>query len=65
LLSGARSGGTVTDAARRLTEGYPTGALAEFAIAGPWWQLDGGGGQLVRFVTPRDIGAGDLPDAAT
>jgi phosphohistidine phosphatase len=65
LLSGARNGGTVTDAARRLTEGYPTGALAEFAIAGPWWQLDGGGGQLVRFVTPRDIGAGDLPDAAT
>jgi len=39
----------------RLMEKYPPGALAEFAIAGPWWQLDAGGGQLVRFLTPRDL----------
>jgi len=39
----------------RLMEKYPPGALAEFAIAGPWWQLDAGGGRLVRFLTPRDL----------
>ena len=53
---------TVTDAMRqdtptirRLAEGYPTGALAEFSIAGPWWQLDRGGAQLLRFLAPRDL----------
>jgi phosphohistidine phosphatase len=39
----------------RLTEKYPPGALAEFAIAGPWWQLNAGRGRLVRFLTPRDL----------
>lgn len=41
--------------ARRLAEGYPTGALAEFTIAGPWGQLGEGGGRLVRFLAPRDL----------
>lgn len=41
--------------ARRLTEGYPTGALAEFTIAGHWGQLQDGGGRLVRFLAPRDL----------
>jgi phosphohistidine phosphatase len=41
--------------ARRLTEGYPTGALAEFTVAGPWGQLQDGGGRLVRFLAPRDL----------
>lgn len=40
--------------AARLAEGYPTCALAEFAIAGPWWGLDAGGGRLIRFLTPTD-----------
>jgi phosphohistidine phosphatase len=40
---------------RRLAEGYPTGALAEFAIAGPWWQLEQGGAALMRFLVPRDL----------
>ena len=43
----------------RLAEGYPTGALAEFSIAGPWATLGEGGGRLQHFVAPRD-----LPDIA-
>lgn len=41
--------------ARRLAEGYPTGALAEFMVAGAWGQLQEGGGRLVRFLAPRDL----------
>jgi phosphohistidine phosphatase len=40
---------------RRLAEGYPSGALAEFTVPGPWHQLDDGGGRLVRFLCPRDL----------
>lgn len=42
-------------AIEHLVAGYPTGALAEFGIAGPWWQLGTGGGQLIRFLRPRDL----------
>jgi phosphohistidine phosphatase len=51
LLGPARS----TDTARQLVEKYPTCALAEFMIPGPWLRLGPGGGQLMRFVTPRGI----------
>lgn len=47
---------------RRLAEGYPTGALAEFTIASPWRQLEPGGGRLVRFLAPRDLSAGEQPE---
>ncbi len=40
---------------RNLGEGYPTGALAEFTIPGPWHGLTEGGARLVRFVAPRDL----------
>jgi phosphohistidine phosphatase len=40
---------------RRLAEGYPTAALAEFAIAGPWRGLGEGGGRLLRFLKPKDL----------
>lgn len=43
---------------RRLAEGYPTGGLTEFAIAGPWSTLGEGGGRLIRFVGPRDLAPG-------
>jgi phosphohistidine phosphatase len=43
--------------AERLAEGYPTGALAEFAVAVPWRMLEAGGGRLVRFLAPRDLPA--------
>jgi phosphohistidine phosphatase len=41
--------------AERLARDYPTGALAEFAVAGRWSELDGGGARLVRFLCPRDL----------
>jgi phosphohistidine phosphatase len=41
--------------AEALAEKYPTGALAEFAIATPWWGVEEGGGRLVRFLCPRDL----------
>ncbi len=40
---------------RHLAEGYPTGALAEFSVPGPWGTLAAGGARLVRFVAPRDL----------
>jgi phosphohistidine phosphatase len=40
---------------QRLAEGYPTGALAEFAIATSWRRLEPGNGRLVRFVAPNDL----------
>jgi phosphohistidine phosphatase len=49
-------------AIEHLAAGYPTGALAEFGIAGPWSDLHAGGGQLIRFLRPRDLppdGPGD------
>jgi len=44
---------------RALAAGFPTGALAEFVVAGAWSDLREGGGRLVRFLTPRMLeGAG-------
>jgi phosphohistidine phosphatase len=40
---------------RRLAQSYPSGALAEFTVPGPWGTLDDGGGRLVRFLCPRDL----------
>jgi phosphohistidine phosphatase len=54
-LAGAHAMSQGTPTLRRLAEGYPTGALAEFSIAGPWWQLDQGGARLLRFLAPRDL----------
>jgi phosphohistidine phosphatase len=51
LVAGAQP----TDATRQLAKGYPTGALAEFAIAGSWSHLAAGGGRLTRFITPREL----------
>ena len=45
---------------RRLADGFPSGALAEFAVAGGWSGLAEGGGRLLRFIAPRD-----LPQAAS
>jgi phosphohistidine phosphatase len=58
-LAGPRAlaGGGVNE--RALAAGFPTGALAEFVVAGSWWDLREGGGKLVRFLTPRMLeGAG-------
>jgi phosphohistidine phosphatase len=57
MLAGPLRSAPLADAARRVTEGFPTAALAEFAIPGPWWALDSGGGRLLRFLTPREVEA--------
>ncbi|MBS0643061.1 MAG: histidine phosphatase family protein [Acetobacteraceae bacterium] len=44
---------------KALAEGFPTGALAEFTIAGSWWELREGGGKLVRFLTPKMLEKAD------
>ena len=43
----------------QLRDGFPTGALAEFTVTGPWSRLGAGGGRLVRFLTPRMLEAAD------
>lgn len=40
---------------RKLSEGYPSGALCEFSVSGPWRTLGDGGGRLVRFICPREL----------
>jgi phosphohistidine phosphatase len=44
-----------SSAKTQLRAGYPTGALAEFNVPGGWSRLEAGGGQLVRFLRPRDL----------
>lgn len=53
-LAGPRAG---TEAERTLAAGFPTGALAEFMVPGPWWDLREGSARLVRFLTPRMLEA--------
>ncbi len=49
-------------AATRLAAAFPTGTLAEFAIASPWRLLEPGGARLVRYLTPRDLPGGHDPE---
>ncbi|HEY6440489.1 MAG TPA: histidine phosphatase family protein [Acetobacteraceae bacterium] len=53
-LASRLAGGT-TDAARRLAGKFPTAALAEFSVAGPWHELKSGSAHLVRFLTPAEL----------
>jgi phosphohistidine phosphatase len=46
------TGGELT---RRLAQGFPTGALAEFTTASSWHSLDEGKARLLRFLAPRDL----------
>ncbi len=46
------------ETARDIREGFPTGALAEFWITGPWSGLAPGSGRLSRFLTPRMLDQG-------
>jgi phosphohistidine phosphatase len=62
LLRGARHAGEPGAMEKQLAAGFPTGALAEFAIAGSWQQLDAGAGNLVRFLVPRDLRNGESPE---
>ncbi len=58
-LVGSRAMEAGTVATQRLAQSYPTAALAEFNVPGPWWGLDDGGAQLVRFLPPRDLAESD------
>ena len=54
LLAGAHA--ATTDAqVRRLAASYPSGALAEFAVAAPWSELREGAARLTRFLVPNDL----------
>jgi len=44
-----------TDSSGRLAATFPTAALAEFAIPGPWARVGPGAGRLIRFLTPREL----------
>lgn len=57
LLIGANTKAATGKRARRLAKAYPTCALAEFALTGPWSRIAEGCGKLTRFVTPRELKA--------
>ncbi len=40
---------------QRLAAGYPSGALAEFAVPTAWRDLRESGAQLTRFLAPNDL----------
>lgn len=61
-LAGARTGNFADATLRRLLEAYPSGALTEFTVPGPWHQLEAGKARLVRFLCPRDLP--NMADAA-
>ncbi|MGE0221990.1 MAG: histidine phosphatase family protein [Acetobacteraceae bacterium] len=44
---------------RRLAEGFPTAALAEFTVTGTWSDLQPGGARLIQFLTPRTLEAAE------
>ena len=54
-LAGAPGSPESLPTLQHLTEGFPTGALAEFSVAGPWWSIGEGGTRLTRFVASRDL----------
>jgi len=42
----------------RLVDGFPTGALVEYTVIGPWTGLTEQTAQIQRFLTPRDLSEG-------
>ena len=57
LLVGAHGMTPGDENTRALAEGYPSGALAEFTVPGPWQTMGEGGARLTRFICPRDLPA--------
>jgi phosphohistidine phosphatase len=59
-LAGPKAVATGGATERALAEGFPTAALAEFTIAGSWWDLREGSGKLEHFLTPKMLdGSGE------
>jgi len=51
--------GTPERLLRAVRDGFPTGALAEFSVTGPWSGLGSDSGRLMRFLTPRMLDAAE------
>ena len=49
------AGGDEGVLAQRLASGFPTGALARFAVEGPWSAFSAGSAKLIDFVVPREL----------
>ena len=54
-LAVSLAGSLESEQTHRLREGFPTAALAEFAIGGTWEALGTSGGRLMRYLIPRDL----------
>jgi phosphohistidine phosphatase len=50
------AGGEHVEAAERLRDGFPTGAIAVFDVEGAWSSLAPGRARLASFVSPRELG---------
>jgi len=57
LLAGNPAPDAADGELRRLADGFPSGALAEFSVTGTWAALGEGGTRLRRFIRPRDLPA--------
>jgi phosphohistidine phosphatase len=55
LLVGGKKAARGEPNLNRLAEGFPTGALAEFALPATWQSLGPGGAKLMRFLAPSDL----------
>ncbi|MBV9782293.1 MAG: histidine phosphatase family protein [Acidisphaera sp.] len=55
LLAGSAGQSAPGTSLHRLAESFPTAALAEFTVTGPWRSLGEGGARLLRFLAPRDL----------
>jgi phosphohistidine phosphatase len=56
MLAGAHGMSLGRQGSKRLARGFPTAALAEFAVAGDWRHLPDSA-RLIRFFTPHDLTA--------
>jgi phosphohistidine phosphatase len=54
-LAGDEAEKPVRPHARRLSEGFPAGALTEFTVAGRWADLGRNTARLIRFLCPKDF----------
>lgn len=54
LIAGAPAAADAAEL-QRLTQRFPSGALAAFTVTGPWRCLGPGASRLLRFLAPRDL----------
>jgi phosphohistidine phosphatase len=58
LLAGHPAGDKL---AQRMAEAYPTGALAQFTLDGPWSRIGEGISTLTGFIVPRELKRAPAP----